>query len=197
MTETVIRFPTRAETAHLRVGGSGPTGSFVSGGGSTAVDVQEKLPAVISGNVLAKPIEIDKLYPASEAARPDLVKALQFLADGIRLLEVGRSKMMQKDLIGSDVEIGKFQLLLPELFALRKIGDGFGAVINAIEIAFVNQRGKPLTEKQILLLWRTAKELRAHPFINTDDAVDFAEHLEACGLLVDPVTIGDLFDAED
>jgi len=196
MTETVIKFPTGAEAARLRVGGTTPTGSFVSGT-STVVDVHERAPEVVSGSAVAKPIEIDKLYPASEATRPDLVKALNVLAEGVRFLEAGRNKSRQNDPIGADVEIGKFQLLLADLFSLRKIGDGFGAVVNAIEIAFVNQHGKPLAEKQISTLWRTVKELRAHPFINTDDAVDFVDELATCGLLVDAVTIGDLFNAEE
>jgi hypothetical protein len=194
MTSTVLQYPSGEELRRRKSLSSRPTGTVVTTG--TGLDERDEPMITLSGSPPTLPIEIDKLYPAEDATKPELIKALQLLAQSISALESAREKMFQHELIASDRETGKFEVLLPELFQCRKIGDGFGALINAIETAFVNQRGKPLAEKQLSALWRIVKELRAHPFITTDIAADRAEELARTGLLVDPTIIGDAFDVE-
>ncbi|MBZ5503365.1 MAG: hypothetical protein LAN59_14230 [Acidobacteriia bacterium] len=111
-------------------------------------------------------------------------------------MEHARDALRSNDLIRSDHHVHSIQLLLPQLFRCRAIGDGFAAVVNALEIAFVNQGGQPLTEKQIVTVLRTLKELRSRPFVPFDLAQQSIEELEKVGLGVDPVTLGELFDAE-
>lgn len=195
MTNTVLKYPGPEELRRRKAVSPRPTGTVVNT--STGIDeIDQPSVRMSSGAEITVAIEIDKLYPAQEATRPELIKALQFLAQATSALESARQRIVQNDLIGSDREMGKFQVLLPELFQCRQIGDGFGALINAIETAFINQRGKPLTGEQVSAVWRMIKELRAHPFITTDTAADRVEELAETGLLVDPAILGDAFDAE-
>lgn len=148
------------------------------------------------GTAALAPIPIDVLYPATESNRTELIRALQLLAEAVPALEHARDALRSNDLIRSDHHVHSIQLLLPQLFRCRAIGDGFAAVVNALEIAFVNQGGQPLTEKQIVTVLRTLKELRSRPFVPFDLAQQSIEELEKVGLGVDPVTLGELFDAE-
>jgi hypothetical protein len=141
------------------------------------------------------PIPIDTLYPATENNRHDLIRALQLLPQAIRALEGARDTIRSGDLLQSDQHVHAVQVLLPELFRCRTIGDGFAATINALEIALVNQHGEPLTEKEIGSSLRALKELRSHPFLSFDNAQQLIEELEKTGLLVDPASLGDLLDA--
>ena len=151
----------------------------------------------VEGTAALAPIPIDVLYPAVESNRSDLLQALQILPRAITALEKARDFLRANDLMQSDHHVHEVQLLLPELFARRAIGDGFGAIINAMEIALVNRHGEPLTEKQIIILLRTLKELRARPFVSFSSAQQPIEELESEGLQVDPAVLGDLLDAPE
>jgi hypothetical protein len=105
--------------------------------------------------------------------------------------------MMNHDLLESDHLVHEVHTLLPQLFRCRSIGDGFGAIINAIEIAFVNRRGEPLNEKQIVTLLRVLKELRGKPFIRFESALRPIEELTRVGFEVDPPILSELLDAPE
>jgi hypothetical protein len=141
------------------------------------------------------PIPIDTLYPATESNRHDLIHALQLLPQAIKALEKARDALGSGDLLQSDHYVHAVQVLLPDLFRCRTVGDGFAATINALEIALVNQHGEPLSEREISSSLRALKELRLHPFLSFDSAQQLIEELEKTGLLVDPASLGDLLDA--
>src|ERR1043166_401143 len=102
VSETVIKFPSRSESVH--VSGSMPTTgvSAPNTSGDTAVEIRQKGVAVITGSAVSRPIEIDKLYPATETTRPDLIRALSILADGIQMLDEARRMVKQRELLESD-----------------------------------------------------------------------------------------------
>lgn len=143
---------------------------------------------------MALPIEIDKLYPADKDSKSDVIAALPLLAEAIGLLEKARAAARNKEAIAADRYSQRFQVLLPDLFMRRKIGDGYGAIINSLHFAFVNQHGTPLTFEQLTTVWRVVKELRSAPFIPFDQALKSVGELEDCRLQVDPPVLSELIE---
>jgi hypothetical protein len=150
----------------------------------------------VQGTAALAPIPIDVLYPPADSSRPALVKALRLLAESVATLEHARDALAANDHLQSDHDTQRVEALLPELFRCRTIGDGYAAIINALEIACINRRGDPLTAKQIFTFLRVLKGLRSHPFVSFDLAQQSLQELEQAGLCVDPVTLGDLLDDE-
>ncbi len=144
------------------------------------------------GNVALAPISIDQLYHAEEGAKPELIRALSIMADGIEALGQSRRAIQESNLMLADQVLLKFQSLLPDLFGCRKIGDGFANVINSIHFAFVNRKGKPLSLGETTSVWRVMKELRNGPFLSFDGSLEFVAQLEDAGLAVFPSVLADL-----
>src|ERR1700722_14145406 len=113
------------------------TGGYGSSGTKDATAVRVAMPVVRGSTVV---IEIDKLYPADKSNVLDVIAALPLLADAIGLLEKARTAM-RTDPTTSDQYWQRFQVLLPNLFKHRKIGDGYGVVINALHFACINLHG--------------------------------------------------------
>jgi hypothetical protein len=146
------------------------------------------------GAALPMLIEIDKLYPAEENSKSEIIGALGLLADAISLLEKARISANEKRFVDSDRYTQRFQTLLPSLFARRKVGDGFGTTINSLHFAMINQHGKPLSFEQLTTVWRVLKELRNAPFISLDQSIKWVEDFEECELKVDPPVLADLIE---
>ncbi len=151
----------------------------------------------VEGATALAPISIDILYSATDGNRSDLIKALGLLAQAISTLERARDALVANDLLQSDHFVHTVELLLPDLFRCRSIGDGYAAIINALEIARVNSNGQPLTASQVVVFLRALKELRTHPFVSFDAAQQTIEEFEQAGLCVDPVSLGELLDDEE
>ena len=145
--------------------------------------------------VALAPIPIDLLYPATDSNRRDLIEALRLLPQAVSALENARDALASGDVLQSDHHVHAVQVLLPGLFRCRTIGDGFASIVNALEIAFVNQRGEPLVGNQIVTALRILKDLRSHPFVPFDAAQQSIEELEKVGLRVDPSILGEFIDA--
>jgi hypothetical protein len=150
--------------------------------------------AIVRGATLPAPIEIDKLYPADKTSTSDLIAALGLLAEAVSLLERARTAARGKEMVVADRYTQRFQMLLPDLFARRKIGDGYGAVINSLHFALINQHGRPLSFEQLTTTWRVAKELRNAPFTPFEQALRFVQELEDCHLQVYPAAISELIE---
>jgi len=152
---------------------------------------------VVRGSTALAPIEIDKLYPADKGYVSDLIAALGVLADAISLLEQARVAARNKEAITADRYWQRFQTLLPRLFMHRKIGDGYGAVINALHFACINQHGAPLSFEQLTTVWRVIKELRSAPVTSFEQALKYVQELEDCRLQVYPATISELIEEQE
>jgi hypothetical protein len=136
-----------------------------------------------------------ELYPIRQAFKPEHITALRLLG-----IAIGRSKraldLQTDDLIASDTEIQKIQVILPELFCCRKLGDGFGAVINGLICAFENLGGDSMNSKQIRALHEVLYDLRERPFLSSDDADEELDAIEAAGLETTPAELMDLLSSE-
>jgi hypothetical protein len=145
-------------------------------------------------NALAPVIDIDRLYDAAPGTASQMVTALELLREASDNLA---SAQRCDSAMEADGFAQRAQLVLPRLFACRSIGDGFGIVINSVHFAFANLRGMPLTHGQLNVLWRVLRELRLRPAMTVEQGVRLAEDLEAQGLVVDPLELGDLLEASE
>jgi len=149
-----------------------------------------------AGGASSAPIEIDKLYPASDGAGADLIKALGLLADAIRLIEEARGAQ-PKDALEADHCVQRLQMMVPRLFFWRSIGEGYAVLINSLHFAFINQRGRLLTFEQMTTLWRILKELRTRPFLPFDQALGYIGEMEAAQFEVDPPILSEILEDPD
>src|ERR1017187_672052 len=90
-----------------------------------------------------------ELYPVRHAFRPEHLTALRLLT-----VAVGRSKraleaIVVSDMLAADTEIQKVQVLLPELFCCRTLGDGFTTIVNAFMSAFEALAGDTPNSNQV------------------------------------------------
>lgn len=135
------------------------------------------------------------LYPARQAFSPEHIMALRLLR-----LAIGRCQRaldaQAEDPMASDTEIQKVQMLLPELFCCRALGDGFGTVVNALICVFQNTDGNLLDQNQIKILESVFKELRDKPFLNVTEADDFVELLESNGFSPYPTELIEFLSSE-
>ncbi len=150
---------------------------------------------IVRGSAAPAPIiEIDKLYPADKDHVSDLIAALGLLAEAIDLLDKARVSARNKEAITADRYWQRFQMLLPKLFMHRRIGDGYGAVINSLHFACINQHGAPLSFEQLTTVWRVVKEIRSAPVTPFEQALNYVHELEDCSLQVYPAKISDLIE---
>jgi hypothetical protein len=135
------------------------------------------------------------LYPARQAFSPEHITALRLLQ-----LAIGRCQRAigahTEDPMAADSEIQKVQMLLPELFCCRALGDGFGTVVNALICAFQNSDGNALGQKQIKVLENVFSELRDKPFLNVTKADDAVELLELNGFSPYPTELIEFLSSE-
>ncbi len=123
-----------------------------------------------------------ELYPARHAFSPEHITALRLLA-----LAVGRSKraldaIAADNALVADTEIQKLQVLLPELFCCRVLGDGFGTIINSFMSAFEALAGDTPDVGQIRATTSVLQLLNQKPFLSAYEADDQVEVLESVGL---------------
>jgi len=78
---------------------------------------------------------------------------------------------------------------LRDLFALREIGDGFGATINAIIWGIHNKDAEVLTTRQLSLVIEVLNELRKKPLLHFDSAMKLVDQLEDSDLDTEPSTL--------
>ncbi len=147
----------------------------------------------------AEPIRIDSLYPESSVVRPILRHALSGLAAAKEAAAESLEALKRGELISSDESMQRLQALLPELFYCRDLGDGFGAIVNALKFSFENAHGTPFSEGQIRLIGQVFERLRQEPFLHFEQAAELVAKLEDAGLTVDPpglAALGELLDVE-
>ena len=99
--------------------------------------------------------------------------------------------------IAADDEMQQIQSALPELFCCRSLGDGFGAIINAVQIGFNERRGVALEHLQVEAVAKALRRLRRSPFLSIDEAVRLLIMLEDSGLAVEPQSLTGLLEGPD
>ena len=131
-------------------------------------------------------IGIDELYANPEFTSRELQTALRLLGETIQFADYALQRLRAKDNLGSHEGILSIQNRLPELFACRGLGDGYGALINSVQLALINRRGIPLTENQLLALKEILVQARKAPFIRFDKARKLVREFEKHDFLVQP-----------
>lgn len=131
-------------------------------------------------------IETKQLYPLSHELRPELATSFSLLAEGLEYINDAINAQNEGDLISSDDFIHRLQALLPELFCCRSIGDGFGAIINAIYHSLTNMKGIALNIPQLEAIKRGLRRISTEPFLEFGEAVDEIIHLQDVGFEPEP-----------
>jgi hypothetical protein len=139
-------------------------------------------------------ITIEELYPSSEAAAPELNAALRLLANGLDCVNKAFEATKKGHAIEGDDAIQRLQALLPELFNCRTLGDGYGAIINALLGSLENMHGVPLNEGQIMAIREVLGRVRSEPFLEFNSALDEIDKLEQANFVVVPPGFEELTD---
>jgi hypothetical protein len=131
-------------------------------------------------------ISIDDLYTEPMATGPELGHALRGLATAKGAVQDSLDALQRGEWIASDDAMQRVQAMMPELFCCRALGDGFGAVVNALKFCFENAKGGPFSKEQVVAIGSAVERLRAEPFMAFGSAVEIITRLEDSGLNVDP-----------
>ena len=191
MDSTPIEIPRKISHSQPLVSDTGFRALPGTGSSATLAEVGERR-STIGSLALAPLIEIDKLYSAPDESKSQLITALGLLADSVELLAQARIAAQKGRLMDADRYTQRFEATLPALFRCRKIGDGYAVVINSLHFAAINKRGEPLNLDQLTTAWRILRELRNKPFVEFEQALEYVEEFEACGLRVDPPIVSEL-----
>jgi|SRR5208282_443053 hypothetical protein len=167
---------------------------------STAASVFDVRDLVFSeaGNKVSQGLRLSQaeLYPARHAFSREHITALRLLT-----LAIGRSKRALDSITGdnmlaADTEIQKLQVLLPELFCCRGLGDGFGTITNALMSAFEVLGGTTPDVNQIRAMNKVLQVLKEKPFLSVDEADDQVQVLESVGLNPYPAELVEFLSSE-
>ena len=137
------------------------------------------------------------LYPARHAFSPEHIAALRLLRLAKGYSQRAIVALNDGDEIAADSETQKVQVLLPELFCCRKLGDGFGTLINALISAFESLAGDPMALVQLRAVNHVFALLLDKPFLTTDDADQELEKLEAVDLNPYPAELVDFLSSAE
>ena len=129
-----------------------------------------------------------------EAGSPELARALKLLSAAVEWVHQALDLMREGDRIGADVAIQRLYAVLPELFNCRKLGDGFAAVINAVQCGIENMNGVPLDLPHIQAISRVLVAIRSEPFLSLSAGCEYAVLLEESGLAIEPAGYSHLID---
>ena len=153
--------------------------------------IDENLEIELPGRISTHDFYVD----AEESSKLSI--ALELLDRASTILDRAMAEYKANQHIAADDHVQHFQAMLPELFCLRTIGDGFGATINALWFSLVNLEGIPPSIEQISALGTAVSRVRAGPMLSFDASVDINMTLEDAGLLIDPMAIQNLSDRLD
>jgi hypothetical protein len=137
------------------------------------------------------------LYPALDWAGRELKTVLEILSEVLNHLDKAIAADKDRDALGSDLSFHQVQAILPELFCLRNVSDGLGAVVNAVQIGIENQNGKSLETEQLRAMRRCFYELRETPFLTFDRALEVIEAVESTGINTGLPALESIADAHD
>jgi hypothetical protein len=123
-----------------------------------------------------------ELYPARHAFSHEHITAIRLLGLAVGRIQKALRSLNDGDEIGADSEVQKVQVLLPELFCCRALGDGFGSTVGALLSAFESLRGNAPTLVQLRALGSVLEFIKNQPFLTADEADEQLEKLEAAQL---------------
>lgn len=125
----------------------------------------------------ASALSVDDIYPDKAMIGSDLSTALRLLAEAAGLINDAIDRQRSGDRVQADDAMQQLQVLLPELFFCRSLGDGFGAVINSLFHGMRNLGGAPLSQEQMLAIRGALMTIRNEPFLRFENAIDQVREL--------------------
>jgi len=137
---------------------------------------------------------VEDIYPRLMEEASVLRTAIALLGEAEQRADAAVAAIGDDDLVAADIELQHLQAVLPELFCCRSLGDGFGSIVNGIQIAFANQRGLLFNSEQVGAIARAVRRLQHEPFLSIDQAVDIVAALEDVDIIVEPPGLGELAD---
>ncbi|HME35864.1 MAG TPA: hypothetical protein VKF84_11545 [Candidatus Sulfotelmatobacter sp.] len=137
-----------------------------------------------------------ELYPAQQAFSTEHVTALRLLGEGIVESKRALDAIASRDVLIADLEMQKLQMLLPELFCCRALGDGFGTLVNSLMSAFEGLAGETPNTDQMRMMSRVLRLLSDKPFLSTSEADEQLDALESVGLNPYPAELMDFLSSE-
>lgn len=138
-------------------------------------------------DVRANKLSIDDLYPDPTLIGQDLSTATQLLAEVMELIDDAIECQRRDERLLADDAMQRMQMVLPELFFCRSLGDGFGAIINSLFHALRNHGGSPLTEEQMVSIRGSMMKVRNEPFLDFEVALEQIALLQSLGFNVVPM----------
>jgi hypothetical protein len=134
----------------------------------------------------AKVLSPAELYPDLQAQDGRVIQALLLLRECGDYLQSAIRIDPKTDFIGYDEKMMRARNSLRRLYALREIGDGFGAVINAMIWALRNKDSETLTSRQISTVVEVLNQLRKKPLLHFDSSMNLLDQLEDSDLNIEP-----------
>ncbi|MCP4202359.1 MAG: hypothetical protein GY769_10550 [bacterium] len=164
---------------------------------SDAFEVRVSVEEVRSGTSEA-PVPVTALYPAlGESCQSVLGVASKLLDLAEARLQSALQHYRDGEHVDADDDLQHFHGTVRELFCCRSLGDGFGGLVNTLQIALTRRKGHPLEEAQIDALLGVVTKLQAEPYIPFPDVVEHAGHLASVGFLVDPPGLDAILEERD
>ncbi|HVT18679.1 MAG TPA: hypothetical protein VHQ90_21170 [Thermoanaerobaculia bacterium] len=131
-------------------------------------------------------VELRSIYPNLEENTSLLGQALALLESAISHLREALAKRAASEFVEADDELLHVRVKLRKLFALRQLGNGFAALVNALYFCIANESDEPFEEAQLRLLLRNLTQLSRQPFPSFEEALSSIEALEEIGFQVEP-----------
>ena len=135
----------------------------------------------------ADKLSVEDLYPEPTLIGQDLSTAIQLLTEAVELINNAIEHERRNEQLHADDAMQRMQMVLPELFFCRSLGDGFGAIINGLFHALKNHGGSPLTEDQMMSIRSSLMTLQNEPFLEFAVAMEQIGSLQSLGFSVVPM----------
>ena len=133
------------------------------------------------------PVPIEEIYHSPDLiGSPYLRNALRLISTATGRVDSALEFLAEDDKVGADDAMQHYQALLPELFACRSIGEGFGLLVSSLQNAGTRLRGQAMEERQVRAVRSALTALRSEPFMTFDAAMAHLSKLERVDLSVDP-----------
>jgi hypothetical protein len=134
-----------------------------------------------------EPVTVEDLYHSPELIEsPYLRNALRLISEALRDVDNALESLSDGDRVGADDAMQHYQVQLPQLFACRSIGEGFGLLTSSLQNAVTQLRGEPMNDAQIRAVRSALGALRSEPFMTFDASMEHVSRLERVKLNVDP-----------
>lgn len=127
-----------------------------------------------------------ELYRDLDSKDGYIVEALQVLTECAGHLTAASHIDPTVDFVAYDEQVMRASERLRRLFALREIGDGFGATVNALLWALQNRLAEPLAAKQMAAVLNVVNQLRKRPLLHFDSSMSLQDELEDADLNIEP-----------